>query len=235
MLRDAGNQGHVVIDDQDGQPLGGDAVEQVVQRPLLARIEAGRRLVEQQHRRIGGQRARDLDQALMAVAEARDRLAARGPRARRNRARRWARRRNAVGAWPRPARCRRVRRRSRHFRARSSSGTAGCSGTCARGRRRCACARGRRGHVDAVDENRARRRAIKPGDDIERRRLAAAVRADQRMHAAAPHLKIDAVDRLQAAEILGEPSDLQRDRSAGIGGAQARAARRPPARRALRL
>ena len=88
-----------------------------------------------------------------------------------------------------------------------------------------ALVRGQRGHVDAVDEDCARGRAIEAGDDVERRRLAAAVGADQRMHAAAPHGEIDAVDRLQAAEIFGEASDLQRDAARRNRRGAARAAR----------
>ena len=53
MFRHPGDQGHIVIDDEDGQSLRGDAVEQIVQHPLLAGIEACGGLVEQQHGRIG--------------------------------------------------------------------------------------------------------------------------------------------------------------------------------------
>ena len=41
---------------------------------LLGRVEAGRGLVEQQQRRVGGERTGNLDQPLMAVGEARDQL-----------------------------------------------------------------------------------------------------------------------------------------------------------------
>ena len=66
------DQRHVVIDDQDGEALRRDALEQLMQFELLGRVQAGRGFVEQQQRRIGGERARDLDQPLMAVGEARD-------------------------------------------------------------------------------------------------------------------------------------------------------------------
>ena len=46
MFRHPGNQGHIVIDDENGQSLRGDAVEQIVQHPLLAGIEACGGLVE---------------------------------------------------------------------------------------------------------------------------------------------------------------------------------------------
>ena len=77
--RDAGDQGHVVVDDEDRQALRGDPVEQVVQRLLLAGVEARGGFVEQQHRRVGRERARDLDQALMAVGEARNGLVGAAP------------------------------------------------------------------------------------------------------------------------------------------------------------
>jgi len=50
------DQGHVVIDDQDGQALRCDALEQFMQFELLGRVQAGRGFVEQKQRRIGGQR-----------------------------------------------------------------------------------------------------------------------------------------------------------------------------------
>ena len=61
------DQRHVVIDDQDGEALRRDTLEQLVQLELLGRVEARRRLVEQQQRRVGGERTGNLDQALMAV------------------------------------------------------------------------------------------------------------------------------------------------------------------------
>ena len=56
------------------RPCAGDPVEQVVQRLLLAGVEARGGFVEQQHGRVRRQRAGDLDQALMAVGEARNGL-----------------------------------------------------------------------------------------------------------------------------------------------------------------
>ena len=208
--RDARDQGHVVVDDEDGEALRGDAVEQVVQRLLLAGIEARGGFVEQQHRRVGGQRAGDLDQPLMAVAEARDRLVGAVAQADEIERGAGAAAQRAV-ARRRPARCRRARRRSRRSRARSSSGTGGCSGTCARARRLVRLCAGSAVTSTPSTKIAPARRAIEAGDDVERRRLAAAVRADQRMHLAAPHGEIDAVDRLQAAEIFGEALHFQRD------------------------
>ncbi len=71
LIGDFGHQRHVVVDDENGQALGGDALEQVAQALLFRRVEPRGRLVEQQQRRIAGKRARDLDQALMPVGKAR--------------------------------------------------------------------------------------------------------------------------------------------------------------------
>ena len=48
-------------------------------RLLLGGVEAGGGLVEQQHGRVGGKRPRDLDQALVAIAERRHFSLARAP------------------------------------------------------------------------------------------------------------------------------------------------------------
>ena len=218
MFGHACDQSHVVIDDEDGQPLGRDAVEQIVKNPFLAGIEARGRLVEQQHGRIGRQSAGKFDQALVPIAEARDRLA----RARSEPDKIEC----GLGAPPqRRGACGDERVAfafgadddifERSHRAEQPDVLEG-----AREAEGGALVRRQAGHFDAVDENRARIGAVEPGDDIERRCLAAPVGADQRMHAAAAHLKIDAVDRLQAAKILDETAHLERGRSAGIGGAQ---------------
>jgi len=59
---------------QDREPLGRDALEQLVKLDFFTRIQSGRGLVEQQQRRIGGESTRDLDQALMTIGKARNQL-----------------------------------------------------------------------------------------------------------------------------------------------------------------
>src|SRR3984885_13915710 len=56
-------------------------------------------------------------------------------------------------------------------------------------------------HVDAVDRDRAGGRTVESSDDIEHGCLAAAVGADQGMHATAPHLKVHSVNGFEATEI----------------------------------
>ncbi len=46
-----------------------DAVDQLAEQHLLGGIHAGGRLVEREQLRIGGQRARDLEPALVAVGQ----------------------------------------------------------------------------------------------------------------------------------------------------------------------
>ena len=67
------DQLHVVLDDQDGQAVAFQAAQQLAQFLLLGRVQPGGRLVEQQQVGRPGQRAGDLDVALMAVGERADR------------------------------------------------------------------------------------------------------------------------------------------------------------------
>ena len=62
---------HVVLDQQDGHALPLERAQKVRQLSLLAISQSGRRLVEQQQQHgIGGERARDLDDPLLAERQA---------------------------------------------------------------------------------------------------------------------------------------------------------------------
>src|SRR5882757_5559033 len=63
----AHDQPHVVLDEQHGHPVVADAPDQLEERVLFRRVEAGRRLVEAQQSRVRGERARDLETPLLAV------------------------------------------------------------------------------------------------------------------------------------------------------------------------
>ena len=67
------HQIHVVLDQEHGDVArqGGDGGEDIV---ALAFGNAGGGLVEQQHARLGGNRDRDLEQALLAVGQRRGQL-----------------------------------------------------------------------------------------------------------------------------------------------------------------
>src|SRR6266566_8084645 len=62
------------------------------------------------------------------------------------------------------------------------------------------------GDVGAVKQYPAGGRLVEAGEDVQSCGLAGAVRSDQCMNAAALHRDIDAVDRLEAAEILRQPA-----------------------------
>jgi len=59
---------HLVLDQDDGAPLG-DAADQVDGLVRLLRAHAGRGLVEQEERRVGAERDAELEVALLAVGE----------------------------------------------------------------------------------------------------------------------------------------------------------------------
>ena len=59
----------VVLDQQHGGALAVELLDDGGERVGLVRIEAGGRLVEQQQARLGGERARDFEQALLAVGQ----------------------------------------------------------------------------------------------------------------------------------------------------------------------
>ena len=63
--------------------------------------------------------------------------------------------------------------------------------------------------VDAVELDRSRRRRVEPADEVEDRRLAGAVRADQREHLAARDVEGHAVDGADAAEADAEVLDRE--------------------------
>ena len=70
LLGDAHDDLHVVLDEQDREVLlVAQLAHEVGQLRGLLRVHAGGRLVEQQQLRVGRQRARDLDAALVAVGE----------------------------------------------------------------------------------------------------------------------------------------------------------------------
>ena len=59
-----------MLDEQDAHALAAQAPQQIGERLLFGVAQARRGLVEQQEHRVGRQRARDLDQALLAQRQA---------------------------------------------------------------------------------------------------------------------------------------------------------------------
>ena len=66
---DPHDQAHVVLDQQHGVAQVADLADQLVQLLLLRGVEAGRRLVQAEQFRLGGQRPGDLETALVAVRQ----------------------------------------------------------------------------------------------------------------------------------------------------------------------
>src|SRR4029079_11746289 len=67
------------------------------------------------------------------------------------------------------------------------------------------------GDVGALVENLAARRRQEMGQEVEAGGLAGAVRPDQRVYGAAPHLQLDAVDRDKTLELLGQSASFEND------------------------
>ena len=158
------------------------------QRAGLLRVHPGGRLVEQQQLGLGRQRARDLQPALIAVGAgcAPTPRPCRSGRRSEQLARPLARprvssRRTAACAARRRARSTSAARACRpaRSRARSSSGTAGCSGRCARCPAAVIEVRPARPVMSRRRSGSAPGRRVQPGEHVEERGLAGAVRADQ--------------------------------------------------------
>jgi len=69
---------------------------------------------------------------------------------------------------------------------------------------------GRGRQVFAVEPDPAAVRLVVAGEEVEQRRLAAAVRADQAVHFAGAQLQRDALERMDAAEVLADVLRLER-------------------------
>ena len=173
MVGDAHDEAHVVLDEQHGQLVvrRGRADELAELADLLV-VEAAGRLVEQQQPRPRDQRAGELD-ALQRPVGQRRRRGASGELAR---GRRTSSVSSASGSARRAAA--RVCAPTGRSRAPSSRGRARCSGTSARSPADDPVRRASRAGL--ARRTRARpRRLVEPGDHVEDRRLARAVRADQ--------------------------------------------------------
>jgi hypothetical protein len=72
-----------------------------------------------------------------------------------------------------------------------------------------------RGDVAAVEVDRSAGRGQEAREQVEDRRLARAVGTDQRMDGVAAHAQVDAVDRHEALELLGQVASLQDEADGG--------------------
>ena len=141
--RTAHHQLHVVLDQQHGVRRS-SRMRSISSRSsdFLGRVHAGRRLVQEQQLRLGGQRAGDLQAALVAVGQAARLVLGVAGRCRRSRAARCARSAMAASSRACSRQCAASRRAARRACARgarpsrspapSCRRTGGCSGRCAR-------------------------------------------------------------------------------------------------------
>ena len=72
-------------------------------------------------------------------------------------------------------------------------------------------------HLLAVDADAALVGRVHAGDDLDQRRLAGAVLAQQRMHLAGPHVEAYGLERLHAGKGFADVGELEDERRAGAG------------------
>ena len=58
-----------MLDQKQRRAVGADAIQKLHQRAAFRRVHAGRGLIEREELRLGGERARDLEPALVAVRQ----------------------------------------------------------------------------------------------------------------------------------------------------------------------
>ena len=183
-------------------PSSRSCAQQVGERALFRRPQAGGRLVEHDQRRVGGKRAGDFEDALAAERQIARRVRAAWRRARRAsswrsasaRARASSARSSRSAPLRKPAPVAQVGAEQRHCRSATCSGAASRAGRCARCRRRrsrrCAAC----GDVVAEKDDRAGVDRQRAGDEVEYGALAGAVRADQADDLARADLEPDLAD-----------------------------------------
>jgi hypothetical protein len=72
----------------------------------------------------------------------------------------------------------------------------------------------------ALPQDLAARRLVDAGEDLDDRRLAGAVLAEERMEAPGVELQVDLAERNRRAELLGEVAELEKGDAAGGGAAR---------------
>jgi hypothetical protein len=205
---------HVVLDEENGQ-AGVETAKKPAHLGRLARRQAGHGLVEQEDPGIAGQAEHDLELALLAVREVADLhvqpVAVAGLI------------QEAMGLVVHPTV--RGQEAPHHVLGRPQAGDRqqhvvedGQPGEQAGDLKGPRHAQGRPAvarpacDIAAEQQDLARGGGQGPGDDVEERGLARSVGPDDRLPVAGEHLQIDAPDGLQAAEALGEASELERRR-----------------------
>ena len=199
MGRDAQRLAHVLLDEQHGHPGRQDLRQHAVDPPHDDRREAERQLVEQQHPRVRDERPADGDGLLLAAGHLRGLLAA---------------------AFLHPGE--QVVDLLDGPRTRTREGRADLQVLLERQRREQAAALGHHhdarggpllgpqaGHVLAVVDDRPLGGVVQPGDRAQQRRLAGAVRADDRVDLTGEHPQRDPGQGTQLAVVHDEVAHVQ--------------------------
>ena len=225
VVRHFHHQPHVVLDQHDRGAFGRQALDQRVDLARLGLVQSRRRFVQQQQFGLRAQRPRDL-QALQRAVRHRAGgrvVVAREPHLAQQRVRGLAAR--GLGAHQRL----RVQQR-RPQRAAVAQVAAGHH-VLQRGHveehlqvlERAADAGGRErvhrlaAQLDAAQPDAAGVGPVHAAQHVDQAGLAGAVGADDRMHRAAPHLHVQGVDRVHAAEGLRQVADVQQRRGGAHG------------------
>jgi hypothetical protein len=221
VLRHLHHQLHVVLDQHHGDAARRGAADELLDLVRLVRVQSRRRLIQQQQPRLGGERARDLEaleravrQAVGArvrparethgVEEGAGGLAARALGARERR--QAQQRAGEAAALVQPASGHDVLERAHveeDLRRLESAPDAGGGELM----RRAA------GQVCGSKPDPACVRAVDPGEQVEQRRLAGAVGADDRVHRAGLDRELDVLHRVHAAEALRQVFGCQQQGS----------------------
>ncbi len=205
---------HVVLDDQHRQPVAvADLAQALDDLPRLLDAHPGRRLVQQEHPRLERQGDGDLQQALVAVADAARRLVG---------VRRDAGQLQALAAplgdagQSRPRR-QRGRAAQQPLRAQPhvlEDRQRWADGGHLHGARESGAGPARRrpcGDVLAAKPDLPRARRREAGEQVDQRRLAGPVRADERAQLAIVQHQPHILDGLQPAEAAAKPARLEDD------------------------
>ena len=188
-----------LLDAQDGDAVGGDLADGVVELVDDQRRQPHRQLVEQQQGRVGGQRPRHREHLLLAARQRAGQLA-------------------APLEQPREVGERRLEHRlGRHAGVRHQGevlldGQVGEHRATLRHRAQPdprQLLRARALHVDAAEVDVAAGRLLLPADDLDQRGLAGAVGAEQRHHRALRHGEVYAAQHLDPAVRRVQVDDLE--------------------------
>ena len=216
-LAQAHHETHVVLDHEDRVAARLDVFDLGHQVDLLAGVHAGDWLVEQQQLGLGGQRPREFELALVAIGEVvgnvmrlvveldpREQLQRSIARAALGSAVLWQREQQARGAVVQmPVHAHHDVFQQRHLLEDADVLERACDAHLRDLVRLSA------DQVLAIERERPARGCEQAGDQIEHRRLAGAVRADQTEDAALRHVNVDVLQDRQAAKALGNGCEFE--------------------------